>query len=231
VAVEPGSFGEWLRHLPLAAVDTPVRTHKGEVVFEPGHRYVASVIAIDVGKNDLQAGPDVAIRLHSEWLWSKHALDSITFRGPNRTEMPLSKFLRGERIVARNGGNVESVLLAKPADENAHSSLRDYLDSVFNWVNSRGLYAQAKPVEASDLQPGDFFVHDGKPGDAVVVLDIARNGARGRTLVMLGQALSPAQNLIVVSPGGKIGWFEVNPPTPLVTPHTDEFAWADLRRL
>jgi hypothetical protein len=217
--------------LPLAPRGTSVRTHKGEVVLGDDHRYVASVVAIDVGKNDLQAGPDVAIRLHSEWLWSKAALDDITYRGPNRIEMPLSKFLRGERIVAQNGGNVASVLLAKPSDEKAHESLRDYLDSVFNWVNSRGLYAQATPVAADDLRPGDFFVHDGKPGDAIVVLDIATNRARGRTLVMLGQALSPAQNVIVVSPGGKIGWFEVNPPTPLVTPHTDEFTWDDLRRL
>ena len=51
VKVEPGSFGEWLRDLPLAAAKTGVSNVKGAVVHAGDDQYLAAVVAIDYGKD------------------------------------------------------------------------------------------------------------------------------------------------------------------------------------
>jgi hypothetical protein len=102
---------------------------------------------------------------------------------------------------------------------------------VFNWVNSRSLLAQAVEPPLAEVRPGDFLVHEGSPAEAVIILDMARDERAHRTLVLLGRALSPAQSVQVVSIGAKIPWFEISPPTPLITPRTAEFVWSGLRRL
>jgi hypothetical protein len=229
VELSEGTFGRWLRHLPVAAKGTPVVDREGQVVTAGDDRYVAGVVAIDVGKKDLQHGPDVIVRLHGEWMWSKGEFDGIAYRSVTRLDMPFSRWIRGERVTAK-GGSLAWAPIARPLETPSHTEFRDFLDMVFNWVNSRSLHGDAKAVDPAEVRPGDFLVHEGKPGDAVIILDMAR-GASDRTLVMLGRAQSPAQSIHVVSPGAQIAWFEIGPPTPLLTPSTDEFDWGSLRRL
>lgn len=230
VELADDSFGGWLRHLPLAPKKTPVTSYEGDEVFPGDDGYVAGVVAIDVGSGNLQSGPDVVLRLHAEWLWATDKRDQIDYEGVTKLDMPFERWMRGERIVT-HAGKVFWARAKKPDGEVSHDELRDYLDKVFNWVNSTALLSQSVQVDPSQVRPGDFLVHDGKPGEAVLIVDMARNRQTDRTVVMLVQALSPAQSIHIVSPGRKIPWFEIAPPTPLVTPHTDEFSWDNLRRL
>lgn len=223
----PGSFGAWLRTLPLAAKGTPVKSYKGAVIYPAGEKYVAAVVAIDVGKADLQQSTDVVLRLDAEWRWSKGDRD-MSYQGATGLDMPLSRYLKGERIVAQ-GRNVFWAPRSKPAKPD-HAVFRNYLDAVFTWANSTSLSKQGTKVEPADIQPGDFFVHQGKPGHAVVVLDIASKPS-GQKLALLGQALNPAENIHVLRPGVGTAWFSLHAERPLLTPHTDEFPWDGLRRL
>lgn len=224
---EPGSFGAWLRTLPLAAPNTAVKSYKGDIIYPPGNEYVAAVVAIDVGKADLQQSPDIVVRLDAEWRWSMGDRD-LSYQGATGLDMPLSRWVRGERIVAQ-GRQVFWAPRSKPTELN-HAALRGYLDSVFTWANSTSLSKQGTPVEPADIQPGDFFVHQGKPGHVVVVLDIAQKSPT-KKLALLGQALNPAENVHVLRPGVGTAWFSLHPGQPLLTPHTAEFPWNGLRRL
>ncbi len=227
VKLPEDSFGAWLRTLPMAAEDTPVTSYKGAVIHPADDQYLAGVVAIDVGKVDLQQSPDVVIRLHAEWLWSQGERN-MTYRGATGLDMPFSRWTRGERIMAQ-GASVFWVVKAKPAEPD-HAELRKYLDTVYTWANSTALAQQGQAVEATDLQPGDFFVHMGSPGHAMIVLDIAEKPA-GQRLALLGQALNPAQSVFVVRPGRATAWFSMRAGESIITPHTKEFTWDGLRRL
>lgn len=227
VKVAAGSFGEWLRGLPLAAEKTPVKNVKGAVVHEADDQYVAAVVAIDFGKIDLQQSPDVVIRLHAEWLWSQGE-KTMTYRSATGLDLPLSRWARGERLETQ-GANVMWLTKGKPAELD-HAEFREYLRGVFTWANSTSLAQQAEPVAATDLEPGDFFVHTSSPGHAMIVLDVAKK-ASGQEVALLGQALNPAQNVHVLRPGRATAWFSLRPGDPIITPHTKEFPWEGLRRL
>src|SRR5699024_8892453 len=66
VAVAPGSFGEFLRGLPLRTDRKTVLSYRGARLSSPS----AAVVAMDVGERDLQQCADTIIRLHAEYLWS-----------------------------------------------------------------------------------------------------------------------------------------------------------------
>ena len=65
VSVETGSFGEWLRHLPLSA-DNQVRSHRGDKIVAPN----AAVVELDLGRGNLQQCADSILRLYAEYRWS-----------------------------------------------------------------------------------------------------------------------------------------------------------------
>lgn len=224
--VAAGSFGEWLRDLPLAAEGTPVVSFKGEQVRPADDEYLAAVIAIDVGKIDLQQSPDVAIRLHAEWQWSLGNRE-FSYRGATGLDMPLGRWARGERVMAE-GRSVFWVTKGKPQTLD-HAEFRRFLDAVFTWANSTSLGQQASPVQPDDVQPGDFFVHAGSPGHAVIILDIAVR-EDSRKVALLGQALNPAQSVYVLKLGSAGPWFSLRPESILITPYTKEFEWTELRR-
>lgn len=228
VDVAPGSFAAWLRDLPLANPGTPVTTYKGETVRAAEDDYLAAVVAMDVGRADLQQSSDVVLRLHAEWLWSTGERDGISYRAANGTELPLARWAKGERIIAV-GAAVTWQKRGKGGAE-SHAGFREFLDSVFAFANSTSLAQQATPVAPGDLRPGDFFLHPRSPFHATVVLDVVVR-ADGERLALLGQALNPAQSIHVVRPGRGTAWFTLRPERPLLTPYTEEFPWSGLMRL
>ena len=234
--VAAGSFGAWLRRLPLAAPGTPVLSHRGGVILPPEHDNLAAVVAIDTGAADLQHCADAIIRLHAEWRWSRGERE-MSYRAGAGVELPFSRWLAGERPVQRGKALVwEPKTRAGEAD---HATFRRWLDGVFTWANTGSLSLQAQPVERADLAPGDFVVQPGGPGHAVLVLDLARGRGDdddddddGRVALLLGQSFMPAQNVQVLRPSAKETWFVVAPADEaLRTPFWRPFPWRMLRRL
>lgn len=229
VTVEPGSFGAWLRGLPMAPATTPVSTFDGTQLHAADDDYVAGVVAIDIGSADLQQSPDVIIRLNAEWLWSLGQKDAISYRGSTKLAMPLSRWEKGQRIVSA-GPNVFWAVKNKPKELD-YAEFRRYLDAVFAWANSTSLAQRARRVpKPEELAPGDFFLHAKAPGHVAIVLDVADKPS-GERVALIGQALNPAQNLHIVRPGRATAWFSLRPGLPVLTANTQEFAWQELRRL
>jgi Domain of unknown function (4846) len=229
VAVESGSFAEWLRSLPMAPEGTPAKSFDGRETLAADDDYLAGVVAIDTGTPDLQQSSDVIIRLHAEYLWSRGEKDKISYLSATKLSMPLSRWEKGQRLIA-NGPNVFWVVKGKPSEID-HAEFRRYLDAVFNWANSTSLSTRSAPVaDPKDLVAGDFFLQSDAPNHVAVVLDVAEKPS-GERVALLGQARSPAESVHVVRPGKATPWFSVRPPVPVLTPHSQALAWGDLRRL
>jgi hypothetical protein len=230
VAVTAGSFGEWLRGLPLTAPGTPVVSNTGDTVYPGDDPYVAAVVAIDVGAGDLQQSSDAITRLHAEWLWANDKPDAISYRSASKLDMPFSRWAKGQRLLP-SGPNVFWVVKGKPKDPN-YNDFRQYIDAVMLWSNNFSLATRATHVsEPAQLTPGDFFLQTRGKGHAVLVLDVAQKPT-GERVALLGQALqSPAQSIHVMRLGHATAWFSMRPPNPVLTPRGDEFRWAELDRL
>ncbi len=227
VRLAPGSFGAWLRRLPLAAPGTPVRKFSGSVLLAGDSENVAAVVAIDAGKADLQQCADSVIRLHAEWLWSQGRRD-MSYRAASGTPMPYERWARGERVVQRGMG-IAWVASSRPSVD--HGGFRQFLDTVFAWANTVSLDRQAERVELSSLRPGDFVIQPGNPGHAVLFLDVAAS-ADGKRMALLGQGYMPAQGIYVLRPNPGQPWFEIRPEDGAIkTPFWDPFPWSSLRRL
>ncbi len=226
VEVAPGSFGHFLRTLPLLPAGTPVRSFAGGVIHAGDHAHVAAVADLDVGTHDLQQCADSVIRLHAEWRWSRGKTDAHYKTGGGLV-LAFDRYLAGERLRVE-AGDAKLVLTAakKPA---SHALYRAWLDDVFGWANTGSLAKEAAPVVVADLAPGDFFVMPGAPfGHAVLVLDVVE--AKGQKKALLGQGFMPAQSFHVLADGGP--WFTIDVGAgAMKTPFWKPFPFSSLRRL
>lgn len=228
VELPPRSFGAFLRELPLEPAGTRVVAHDGASIRAADDPGVAAVVALDVGRADLQQCADSIVRLHAEWRWSEGARDH-SYAAAASLPMPLARYVAGERVVAK--GNALEWQPKARRRELDHALFREYLDTVFAWANTGSLARDARTVEPSALRPGDFFVLPGAPGHAVLVLDVARH-PDGRRAALLGQGFMPAQSFHVLRPSRDGAWFALDPAARGVkTPFWAEFPWGSLRRL
>jgi hypothetical protein len=226
VEVAPGSFGAFLRDLPLLAPGSPVRSFKGDLIRAGDHPRVAGVVALDLGPFDLQQCADTIVRLHAEWQFARGNHD-LSYRASSGFVMDLAHWEHGARLRA-DGNNLQWIQEAKP--DQSWESFRAYLDRVFTFTNTVALARDAATVKSQELEPGDFFVQAGFPGHAVIVLDLAVD-ANGKRYALLGQGFMPAQNLHVLKTERDETWFPLDAFADVYTPFWQPFHWSDARRL
>jgi hypothetical protein len=209
VPVAENGFGAFLRELPLAPRGTKVKLFDGRD--KPRQDVHAAVVAIDVGKRDLQQCADAVMRLRAEYLWSNRRV--IEFHpDPGRP--------RTLRFDAGADGN------------RAHFSA--YMIRVFSDAGSASLQAELAPVHDA-IQPGDVLIQGGYPGHAVLVLDVSADES-GRRHFLLGQSYMPAQSFHVLrNPSGPdAAWYDdaaLDSVTGLLTPEWPRaFRRSDVRR-
>ena len=200
---------------------------------KPNQRAHHAVVNIDTGERDLQQCADAAIRLYSEYLWSRARQDEITFRITNGMWVPWSRWERGERLHLVQG---ERRWTRGGVRGRSRSLFRHYLRFVMGYAGTASL-ARHQPRRAlPDLAIGDVLVQGGFPGHAVVVLDMAQS-ASGEKLVLLGQSYMPAQDFHVLRNSEEPGlspWFRVGDlaaPWGLRTPEWRAFRQDDLRAM
>jgi len=225
VDVEEGSFGAWLRGLPLRPAGTPVRDFAGDEIRAGNDPSVAAVAELDVGNANLQQCADSIIRLHAEWRWATGKQDEIAYRFTSGDKAVWKRYAAGER--ARVSGSRVKWVPGWTADS-SRAAFRSYLDLVFTYAGTLSLAAERSRPSRDELRPGDFFVLGGSPGHAVLVLDVAAN-AEGQRVALLGQGFIPAQDFHVLAMAGS-AWFTLSGDT-VATPFWSPFPWSSLRRL
>lgn len=215
VAAEPGSFGAWLRALPLKPEGWPVHLYDGRL--KANQQVHAAVIDLSVGDRDLQQCADAVMRLHAEHLFATGRQDAIAFHFTNGFLAEWQRWRAGERI-AVEGDRCRWLRRAEP--DASHAELMRFLTIVFTYAGTLSLERDLQPVAAEDLRIGDVFVDGGSPGHAVIVVDLARD-PEGRTYLMLAQSYMPAQEIHVLrnTADPSLGpWFALPAGGPLRTP-------------
>jgi len=191
-----GSFGAWLRQLPLLPGQPPVLLHNGS----PKGYQGAHVAVVDMDASRLQQCADAVIRLRAEYLWAAGRAKEVAFRYTSGDLARWDRYRVGFR--ARVEGNRVRWARSGRAD-GSYRSYRRYLESVFMYAGTASLARELpKLSEPTELRAGDVIVQGGSPGHAVVVLDEALEPASGRRVVLLAQSYMPAQQTHVLrNPG------------------------------
>ena len=189
VPVAAGSWGEWLRGLPLRPAGTPARLYDGRL--KDDQAVVAAVVNIDVGTKDLQQCADAVIRLRAEYLFSQDP-NKVHFHLTTGYDFWFSDYVAGRTFQVKN----EQVLpLSKLAEAPTHAALGRYLLPTFGYAGTLSLGRDLQPVPLAEAQPGDVLLHGGHPGHAVLVTDVAENLRTGQRYLLLAQSYMPAQSI------------------------------------
>jgi hypothetical protein len=206
VPLPEGSFGEWLRGLPLKPPGAPVFLFSGAL--KNRQDVHAAVVDIDVGHRDLQQCADAVMRFRAEWLFSQGRAREVAF---NNTA--------GKRL--------------RFADRRSttYPAFRQFMTEVFVYAGTASLERELKPVLLKDIEPGDVFIKGGYPGHAVLVADVVSHPENHERKFLLIQSYMPAQEPHVLkSPDdGQSPWFSAPKNERLVTPEW-VFKTTDLRR-
>jgi hypothetical protein len=210
VAVPAGSWGAWLRGLPLRPAGTPARLYNGKL--KDNQAVVAAVVDIDPGTKDLQQCADAVMRLRAEYLFSQN-FNKIHFHLTTGYDAWFSDYVAGRTFQVKG----EEVTAApKPAEAPTHAALQRYLLPVFGYAGTLSLSRELRPVPLAEVRPGDVLIHGGRPGHAVLVADVAENPRTGQRYLLLMQSYMPAQNIHVlrnVARPALGAWFAVPEPT------------------
>lgn len=218
IAAEEGSFGDYLRNLPLKPHGSPVLYFNGDIKTAEVH---AAVLDIDVGDRDLQQCADAAMRLRAEYLYSKGEFERIQFNFTNGFKVEYSKWMQGYRV-AVNGNKTSWV--KKSSQTSEYQSFRKYLDVVFAYAGTASLAKELNAIAIDDMQIGDVFIKGGSPGHCVIVVDMAKNKETGEKLFLLAQSYMPAQDIhILKNPHNDDGdpWYSLKAGEELDTPEWD----------
>ena len=204
VAVAAGSWGEWLRYLPLRPAGTPARLYNGEL--KNRAEVVAAVVDIDVGEQDLQQCADAVIRLRAEYLFS-HDPNKVHFHLTTGYDFWFSDYVAGKTFKVK-GEEVSPT--PKPAEAPTHAALSRYLIPTFGYAGTLSLSRELRPVPLANVQPGDVLIHGGAPGHAVLVVDVAENPKTHEQFMLLAQSYMPAQNVhLLHKDRNASAWFKV----------------------
>ena len=227
VPVNPRSYGEWLRHLPLKPDASGAVLHDGRPVTDRGT--VAAVVDIDVGRGDLQQCADAIMRLRAEYLFSRRLTDLIGFELLNGERYRFASYVEG--ATPAQAGDGIAWERGRPRG-NGHADLRRWLDIVFGFASTRSLARELRPVGMADAAIGDVFIRPGNPGHALIIVDMAVDPGNGRKLALLAQSSMPARDIHLLrnarDPHGS-AWFPLANGRPLITPGR-VFAPNEIRR-
>ncbi len=195
------SMTHWLRGLPTRSDRYKVHAYDGR----PLERPAVALVAMDVGKRDLQQCADSAIRLHAEYRWHLKKGSKSAYHFTSGDRVTFRDWKKGERLKIR-GSKVKR--LAGKGRSGNHKSYRKWLDQVFMYAGTRSLRLDSTPVPIGQVRPGDFYVEPGGPGHAVVILDVAE-AADGRRVALIGQGFMPAEDFHVVKASNALNtvWF------------------------
>ena len=226
--VKEGSFGDWLRHLPLEEGKGTVNYYNGEPKYTQDVH--AAVIKMDVGKRDLQQCADAIMRVKAEYHYQRNEFEAIHFNFTSGDRVSFDDWRKGKK--PRISGNKVTFSGYSGQIDNSYSNFKKYLIQIFSYAGTASLEKELTPIKLSDMEIGDLFIQGGSPGHAVLVIDMVVHESTGEKLFLLAQSYMPAQDFHILrnfqnknlSP-----WYSTNMGTNLSTPEWP-FKTIDLHR-
>lgn len=216
VLVEPNSYGNYLRNLPLKKEGSPVLYFDGSK--KRNFNVYEAVVDLPIGKKDLHQCADAVMRLRGQYLYEQGKYDKIHFNFTNGFRVDYKEWMKGMRMVVK-GNNTYWSLPGTPS--NTPQDFWKYMELIFTYAGTLSLSKELDQIEVADLRIGDVFILGGSPGHAVIVVDMARHVETGGKLFLLAQSYMPAQELqILANPieAGSGPWYSENFGDQLITP-------------
>ncbi len=178
ISVEPNSYGDFLRNLPLKQGDNIVLLYDGTPKNYQGAQF--AIVDIDVGTRDLQQCADAVMRLRGEYLFAQKQFTNIHFN-----------FLSDGK--ARH-------FTSYAKGDYSYKKFRKYMNYIFAYANTASLKREMTPVtDLQQMQIGDVFIQQGRPyGHAITVMDMAEN-EKGEKIFLLSQSYMPAQDIHILN--------------------------------
>jgi uncharacterized protein YegL len=199
VSQNPGSFGAWLRQIPLKK-DKTVYLYNGKEKFNQLAQF--AVLDISVGNKDLQQCADAVMRLYAEYRYSHAQYQQISFKATDGTPMDYNSWMKGYRYVIKQS-RLNKQLSASACGGRA--CFDSYLQTVFSFAGTLSLSRDLQEItDISNITPGDVFIKGGSPGHAVIVADVAYRIATGEKVFLLAQSYMPAQDIHVLKTPGSV---------------------------
>lgn len=195
-SVEPGSFGEYLRQLPLRAKGYRTHLYDGR---EKANRNAAyRVVDMDIDSVDLQQCADACIRLYAEYLWHNKEYGKIKFHFVSGFLADYQRWAHGERIRLNAARTQASWYRINSQEDYSYDTFREYLLMVFTYAGTASLPQdlEVTTVGSNDtplpINIGDVIVQPGSPGHAVIVVD------KAGPMFILAQSYMPAQEIEIL---------------------------------
>ncbi len=226
VQVAPRSFGEWLRNLPVRPTGTAVLAGNKKAVIAGNSPQLAAVIDLQPGNGNLLNAANIVLRLRSEYLWADAPRDAIRFHFTNGQPFEWSRYRAGARPTV-SGRNV--TWNQTDSHDDSRTAFTGFMESLFKYSSIYSLHQDTQPVTDGTIQPGDVFVSPGRPGHAVLVVDVATSPS-GDVRVLLGQGGTPAQTFHLVAASAASPWFEVRSGSSVLVPGWGPVQMKQLRR-
>lgn len=210
-----GSFGRYLRNLPLKPYGSKVLYYNGEIKQKDVYD---GVVDMETGERDLQQCADAVMRLWAEYLYKEQRYSAIHFNFTNGFNAEYEKWRNGYRV-AVEGNSTHWVKSRGFSGE--YQDFRKYLDMVFTYAGTLSLAKELIPVRPEEMRIGDVFIQGGSPGHCVIVVDMAENTGTGEKIFIIAQSYMPAQDIhILKNQGSKemSPWYSLNFGDALNTP-------------
>lgn len=190
---EEKTFEHYLQHFPCKNDGEQVLLYDGRLKYNQNVH--VAILAIDVGKQDLQQCADAIMRLRAEYLWHQDRHEEIKFNFTNGFPVPYSKWKAGYRTKVQ-GNRASWIQNAKPSA--SYETFREYLTQVFVYAGTLSLAQELDEKSIDALGIGDVFIQGGSPGHAVIVVDKAVHSETQEVLFLLAQSYMPAQEIHVL---------------------------------
>ncbi len=226
VKLPPGSFGAWLRKMPILKKRGPVRDYRGRIFKTREDSAVAAVAACDISGRSLDQCMDILMRFYSAWLKENGRLDALALALPDGTMLGFSDWKKGIRPFFK-GLHFQLKQTARIQKTNI---LNAYLNTIFEWTGTQAFYHFYKTVPLDSLQPGDFIIKKGRKGHAVLIADLVSD-AQGNKLALIGQGDTPACAFYFLQNSAESPWIRVSPESAFPRlPIRKKMYWTGLRR-
>ena len=223
---ETGSYGQYLRNLPLKKDGAKVLYYDGSE--KENYNVYVAVVKQEIGNRDLHQCADAVMRVRADYLWKNGRYEDIHFNFTNGWRADYSKWMEGKRI--RVSGN-KSYWIDATSPSNSYSDYWKYMQMIFAYAGSLSLSKELVYVDIKDLEIGDVFIQGGSPGHAIAVVDMAVNKRTNEKIFLLAQSFMPAQEFQVLdNNNGNLGpWYSDSFSDILYTPEWT-FNKSDLMR-
>jgi hypothetical protein len=207
IIVDQGSFGDWLRHLPLKEKGAEVHLYNG--ILKARQDVHEAVIDIDAGgSEDLQQCADACMRLKAEFHFSRQEHSKIHFKFTSGDNAGWMQWMNGYRPTL-HGNKVSWSKTAKV--DSTYKNLKNYLKTIFQYAGTQSLSQELLLVKNEAIQPGDIFIKGGFPGHAIMVVDVAEHKKTKAKVFLLVQSYMPAQEIHLLknfSNSGLSPWYK-----------------------